>query len=166
MSQKVVLRQHAVNRSSAGDALSAFAKLVIRLNGRLVAIGDALAAPAGQTSARWLVLASVQEAPKGVAQVARLLCLTRQSVQRVADALVDEGFAEYVENPAHLRAKLLRIHPRGLAALRKIQTAQAAWADEAGAKIGERPLRAAAIVLQRVLTTLDEPARDRHANRR
>jgi DNA-binding MarR family transcriptional regulator len=63
-------------------------------------VGDAVARPVGQTSARWRVLAAVEEAPATVSQIARAWGLARQSVQRVADALVGEGWAAYEENPA------------------------------------------------------------------
>ncbi len=53
--------------------------------GLLTAAGDVLARPAGQTSARWQVLAAVEDAPATVADVARALGLARQSVQREAD---------------------------------------------------------------------------------
>ncbi len=33
--------------------------------------------------------------------------LTRQSVQRIADLLVERGLAAYADNPAHRRAKLV-----------------------------------------------------------
>ena len=100
-------RQHAVkSRTPAGNAWSEFVVLVFQLNGRLAGAGDELAQAAGQTSARWLVLAAVERAPASVADIARVLNLTRQSVQRVADVLEQDGLAKYQENPAHRRAKL------------------------------------------------------------
>jgi len=68
---------------------------------------DPLTKPAGQTSARWLVLAAVEDGPAAVAVIARRLSHTRQSVQRVANALVREGLARNTPNPAHRRAKLV-----------------------------------------------------------
>src|SRR5262245_27834345 len=63
-------RQHAVNsgrrpavRSPAGDAFSALVVQVLRLGGLLTAAGDALSKPAGQSSARWQVLAAADYAP-------------------------------------------------------------------------------------------------------
>jgi DNA-binding MarR family transcriptional regulator len=50
--------------------------------------------------------------------------------------------------------------PAGRTALRTIQTAQAAWADALGAKIGEQELRQASILLDRVLQTLGPHAPD------
>jgi DNA-binding MarR family transcriptional regulator len=65
----------------------------------LAAAGDALARPAGHTSARWRVLAAVEDGTSTVSQIARLWGLARQSAQRVADALVREGWAAYEKNP-------------------------------------------------------------------
>lgn len=164
MSNSILQRQHAVKsgapdaldasadippRTPAGDAFSAFIVQVFQLNGLLLAAGDALARPAGQTSARWRVLAAVEDAPSTVAQIARAWRLARQSVQRVADVLVREGLAVYEKNPSHRRAKLLRLTPRGRSALRTIQTAQRVWADALGAEIGEADLRQASAVLAR-----------------
>ncbi len=158
MRPTVATRQHAVNadaqppsRTPAGDAFTALLGQVIELTRRFTTAGEALAKPAGQTLARWLVLEAVQDAPATVAQIARGLQLARQSVQRVADLLVRDGLAAYEDNPAHRRAKLVRVTPPGRTALRTIQTAQRAWADALGAKIGEADLRQASVVLDRVL---------------
>lgn len=156
-------RQHTVNtgedaprRTPAGDAFSALAILILRLGGHLTAAGDDLARPAGQTSARWQVLAAAEHEPATVAQIARSLGLARQSVQRVADVLAHEGLATYQANPAHRRAKLLRLLPKGHAVLRAIQAEQRPWADRLGARIGEVDLRRAAAVLERLLLALDQ----------
>jgi DNA-binding MarR family transcriptional regulator len=158
MEPRVAARQHVVNaeagppsRTPAGDAFTALLGQVIGLTRRFTTAGEALAKPAGQTLARWLVLETVQDAPATVAQIARTLQLARQGVQRLADLLVRDGLAAYENNPAHRRAKLLRITPQGRTALRTIQTAQTAWADTLGAKIGEAELRQASILLDQVL---------------
>src|SRR4051812_17740683 len=101
---KVADRQHAVkipptSRTPAGDAFSGLAFRVLRLAGLLTAAGDALARPAGQSAARWQVLAAVEAEPRSVAGIARALGLARQSVQRVADALEAGGLVRYEDNP-------------------------------------------------------------------
>src|SRR5512147_488394 len=130
-------------RSSAGDALSLLVVQVLRLAGLLADAGDTLAAPAGQTSARWRVLAAAEGSPSSVADIARMLGLARQSVQRIADLLEHDGLVEYRDNPAHLRAKLVSLTPSGRKALRLIQDAQRVWANEIGAVVGEKDLRSA-----------------------
>src|SRR5688572_23889024 len=104
-----VQKPSKASRTPAGDAFSMLAILVIRLHGLITAEGDALARPAGQTSARWQVLAGAEHGPITVATIARLLGLARQSVQRVADVLEDEGLVAYQDNPHHRRAKLLTL---------------------------------------------------------
>lgn len=156
MSGSIVKRQHAVKlgaadgeveRTPAANTLSWLVVQVMQLNGLLTAAGDALAAPAGQTSARWQVLAAVEDAPLSVAQIARAMNLTRQSVQRVADLLVEEGLTAYQDNPAHARAKLLRLTPKGRKALGTIQSGQKKWANALAARMDESQLRAASAVL-------------------
>jgi DNA-binding MarR family transcriptional regulator len=155
-------RQHVVNdgpplRTLAGDALTDLVMQVVRLIRDFTAVGEALARPAGQTLARWLVLEAVQDGPASVAQIARELHLARQGVQRLADVLVRDGLAVYEPNPAHRRAKLLRLTPEGRSALRTIQAAQRTWADALGAELGEAELRQAGAVLDRVLDAVRKP---------
>jgi DNA-binding MarR family transcriptional regulator len=164
MEPTIAVRQHAVNAEApaptgtpAGEAFTSLLGQVIGLTRRFTVIGEALAKPAGQTLARWLVLEAVDGAPATVAQIARSLHLARQSVQRLADLLVRDGLAAYEDNPAHRRAKLVRLTPPGRTALRTIQTAQRAWADALGAEIGEAELRQAGVVLDRVLDAVRKP---------
>ena len=167
MEPNVPVRQYVVNdkdqspsRTLAGDAFTTLLGQVIGLTRRFTTAGEALAKPAGQTLARWLVLETIQDKPATVAQIGRTLHLARQGVQRLADVLVRDGLAAYEDNPAHRRAKLLRITPQGRRALRTIQTAQAAWADALGAKIGEQELRQASILLDRVQQAVGRHAPD------
>jgi DNA-binding MarR family transcriptional regulator len=167
MKPTIAARQHVVNggdqppsRTPAGDAFTTLLGQVIGLTRRFTTAGEALAKPAGQTLARWLVLETIQDRPATVAQIARSLLLARQGVQRLADVLVRDGLAAYEDNPAHRRAKLLRVTPAGGTTLRTIQRAQVAWADALGAKIGEEELRQASILLDRVLQAVDPHAPD------
>ena len=143
-----------VLRTPAGDAFSGLAFRVLRLAGLLTAAGDELARPAGQTSARWQVMAGVEHSPATVAAVARMLALARQSVQRVADVLEEEGLLAYDENPDHARAKLARLTPAGRHALASVQAAQRAWANRLGAEVGEPDLKRAIATLDRVAGAL------------
>ena len=162
MNPTVSGRQHVVNdgrpaRTPAGDALTDLVMQVVRLIRDFTAAGEALARPAGQTLARWLVLEAVQDQPATVAQIARDMHLARQGVQRLADVLVRDGLAVYEPNPAHRRAKLLRLTAEGRSALRTVQAAQRAWADALGAELGETDLRQASAVLDRVLDAVRRP---------
>jgi DNA-binding MarR family transcriptional regulator len=153
MSGRIAKRQDAVNteRTPAGEALSRLVVLVFRLEGALKAAGDSLARPAGQTSARWRVLAAVETTPLSVARIARAWSFARQSVQRVADELERDGLIRYADNPGHKRAKLVQLTPAGTAALAQIQAAQRAWANELGGQIDPDDLERASEILARIL---------------
>lgn len=123
------------------EVMSGVAKTIFRLNGQLFAIGAQLARPAGLTAAWWQVLGIVLSDPLPVADIARSIGVTRQSVQRVADILVDRGLAEYLPNPAHRRAKLLRATSEGRAAIRRIAPSHAAFARRLADEVGTEHLQ-------------------------
>ncbi|WP_031482747.1 MarR family winged helix-turn-helix transcriptional regulator [Streptomyces bicolor] len=136
--------------------LSGGALGVFRLNGQFLAVAEELARPAGLTAAWWQVLGAVLGEPLPVAGVARAMGITRQSVQRIADLLVDKGLAEYRPNPAHRRAKLLAPTEEGRAAVSRIDPGHAAFADRLAEAFGEAELADAVKVLERLSKVLDD----------
>jgi DNA-binding MarR family transcriptional regulator len=127
---------------------------VIRLAEFFTHTGETLARPEGQTLARWLVLETLEDGAKPVAEIARRLRLARQSVQRVADVLERDGLIAYAANPRHRRAKLARLTPAGRKVLRRIQRAQREWADRHGAEVGRADLEQAVQSLRRISAIL------------
>ncbi|MFI6298466.1 MarR family winged helix-turn-helix transcriptional regulator [Nonomuraea sp. NPDC050790] len=119
------------------DLLSGSAITSFRLNGQFLAIAEELARPAGLTAAWWQVLGAVLREPLPVAGIARAMGITRQSVQRIADLLVEKGLAEYLPNPAHRRAKLLHPTPEGYSAVRRIGPAHQEMAKRIADALGD-----------------------------
>jgi DNA-binding MarR family transcriptional regulator len=122
----------------------------------LLEAGDRLTEPFGLSSARWQVLGVVDHGDVPVADIARTMGLTRQSVQQTADALEKDGFIEYLENPRHRRAKLVSMTPRGREALRAVEARHATWANRLGGKVTLRHLRAALEGLRQTRQSLEE----------
>jgi DNA-binding MarR family transcriptional regulator len=157
-------RQHSVNiaapkHTPAGAVLTDLIIPVIRLEAHFSRAGESIAASAGQTLARWLTLEMVADRPATVAQIAKRLDLTRQSVQRIADLLERDRLTEYVDNPAHRTSMLVRLTPEGRTTLHAIQAAQRAWSNRVGATIGEANLRHAAGVVESLTDALiEDPA--------
>ncbi|MEU0242956.1 MarR family transcriptional regulator [Streptomyces sp. NPDC006235] len=138
------------------DLLSRSALGVFKLNGQFLAVAEELARPAGLTAAWWQVLGAVLGEPLPVSGIARAMGITRQSVQRIADLLVERGLAEYRPNPAHRRAKLLAPTGQGRAAIARIDPGHAAFADRLAQALGEADLAEAVRVLERLSKVLDE----------
>lgn len=137
-----------------GTALTVF-----RLNGQLLSVAEELARSAGLTAARWQVLGAVIDEPLPVSAVARRFGTTRQSVQRIADLLVDRDLAEYRPNPAHSRAKLLAPTEKGLDVLRRIDPDHGKVAEALVAELGEDDAEralASLLLLSRALDRIGE----------
>lgn len=142
------------------DLLSRAALSVFRLNGQFLGVADELARPAGLTSAWWQVLGAVLREPLPVAGIARAMGITRQSVQRIADLLVGNGLAEYVPNPAHRRAKLLRPTGEGMAAIEKIGPGHAELAGRLAGHLGDEQFAETVRVLERLSAAMEALASD------
>ena len=96
---------------------------VFELAGALRRDGEATARSAGQTQARWQVMWIAATGRLSVAMIARRLGLARQSVQRVADAIVADDLATFEPNPDHQRSPLLILTTAGQHALQQINDA-------------------------------------------
>ena len=144
----------APDRTPAGDALTELVLKTFRLNGLFLQVAESIARPVGLTAAWWQVLGAVLDSPLSVAGIARDMGLARQSVQRIADLLVERALAEYQPNPANRRAKLLAPTATGWAAIESLSAAQHVWANQVGAEVGERELREALRVVDGVIAAL------------
>ncbi|CAL9483792.1 MarR family winged helix-turn-helix transcriptional regulator [Streptomyces sp. enrichment culture] len=142
-------------RRARQELLARTAVGVFRLNGQFLSVSEELARPAGLTAAWWQVLGAVLREPLPVAGIARAMGITRQSVQRVADLLVERGVAAYAPNPAHRRAKLLAPTDEGRAAVARIGPGQADLAARLAAELGDEEFAETARVLERLSRALD-----------
>ena len=140
-------------RTPAGDALTALVLPAFELNGEFLAAAETMTRPVGLTPAWWQVLGATLDEPLTVAEIARRvgLGLARQSVQRVADLLVERGWATFRDNPAHRRAKLLEPTAEGRATVDRLTEAQHTWADAVGAVVGEDELRRTLESVRRII---------------
>jgi DNA-binding MarR family transcriptional regulator len=118
----------------------------------------------GLSSARCLTLEQVELAPMPVAQIARRLGLTRQTVQRTADSLLDGGLIEYRRNPEHRRAKLVSLTENGRLALRLARRAQQKWQLKLSTTIASASVDAAVNVLRQMRLRLDQLESDLELN--
>src|SRR6185437_13175826 len=98
---------------------------IYELAGRFRSEGESIAATVGQTQARWQVMSAASAASLTVAQIARRLGVSRQNVQRIADLLVNEGWATFEPNPDHRGSPHLALTKRSHTALVQLSKAAA-----------------------------------------
>ncbi|WP_405059003.1 MarR family transcriptional regulator [Kribbella sp. NBC_01505] len=137
------------------ELLSAAALTAFKLNGQFLELAEHLARPAGVTATWWQVLGAVLGSPQSVSAIAREMGITRQAVQRTADVLAGRGLAEYQDNPAHRRAKLVAVTPEGREAIRSISPHHAEHATELAAIMGADQLAEAVSALGKLSEALD-----------
>lgn len=133
---------------------------IFRINGALMRNGDYITKSIGQSSARWHALGQASFQPQTVAAIARNMGHARQSVQRIANVLVDEGLAIYVDNPKDRRGKLLVVTPEGEAVIVQINACNAAWANHIMPKLDADKLAALAEQLEQVAAILEQDEQD------
>jgi len=124
---------------------------VYELAGRFRERGETIAQKVGQTQARWQVMSVASGTPLTVAQVARRLGVSRQNVQRIADALVRECWASFERNPDHSGSPFLVLNERGLAALAEITAGAKAYHAGITAKLVPAELKSIQRGLRRLL---------------
>jgi DNA-binding MarR family transcriptional regulator len=142
---------------SVQDAITELVLETFRLNGRLLASGDALVADLGLSSARWQVLGAMalSPVPLSVAQIARNMGLTRQAVQRLANEMEADGLLRFAPNPHHQRAKLVLLTAAGKTAFAAAMKRQAAWAAGLGKGFAVRDIATAATTLRIIRQRLE-----------
>src|SRR3954453_2855307 len=116
-----------------------------RLNGRLLAAGDALVGDLGLTSARWQVLGAVamSPVPLTVAHIARNMGLSRQGVQRIANELEAKRIVRFAPNPHNQRAKLVLLTEHGRTLYEAAAARQSPWVSALADGLSARDIEAA-----------------------
>jgi len=150
--------QYAV--MSSREAVTDLILETFRLNGRLLAAGDALVADLGLTSARWQVLGAVamSPVPLPVAHIARNMGLSRQGVQRIANELEAQGIVRFAPNPHHQRAKLVVLTEHGRTLYEAAAARQNPWATALADGLSAQSIEAATKLLRTVRSRLEADA--------
>jgi DNA-binding MarR family transcriptional regulator len=129
---------------------------IYELAGRFREYGEAIARTVGQTQARWQVMSAASADPHTVPQIARVLGVTRQNVQRIADLLVAEGSAEYRDNLDHRASPHLVLTKRGRAAFEQLMKAAGGYHARIARKLSSSDVVSLQRGLRRLLKTLDD----------
>src|SRR5271169_3606641 len=144
------------------DAITSLVLETFRLNGRLLASGDALVADLGLTSARWQVLGAMalSPVPLSVAHVARNMGLTRQAVQRLVNEMERDGLVRFAPNPHHQRAKLVLLSASGKTAFAAAMKRQRPWAKDVATGLSAKQIETATATLRIIRQHLDAQTED------
>lgn len=129
---------------------------IFRTNSALLAAGDQLVKGLGLTSARWQLLGGIadRDEPLSVAQLAREIGVTRQSVQRIVNELEIEGVVAFRPNPRHKRAQLVELTRHGRTVFERSMALQRPWAAALGRNLTAAQVSEVCTTLEELLTVL------------
>lgn len=148
--------KNQIAQTPSGELFTQLTLETFRFNGLLIAGGDQLVKDLGLSSALWQVLGSVGEAPLPMAQIARNMGLTRQSVRRTANVLKGKGLVEFQDNPDHRRAKLVMITKQGRNVLEKTKKIQIDWTNRIAQDLSTEELMTAMQIIRALCDRLGE----------
>lgn len=125
---------------------------IFKVNGLLATEGDRLTKAFGLSSARWKVLGALEmsKIPLTVSQIARTMGLSRQAVQRLTDAMKNDGLLDYQENPQHKRANHVVLSNKGKDVYSLISEIQIPWANQISKRIKAEDLKTTLMTLRRI----------------
>ena len=131
---------------------------IFRLNGLLIAEGDALTEKLGLTHARWKVIGAIALSNAGltVPGVARVLGQSRQAVQRITDVMVVDGLLAYQRNPKHKRSVLITLTEEGNHVYNMLREQQDPWVMENTQEIPIEELEQALRLIRRLINKFDK----------
>lgn len=140
---------------SPSNQVEQFAILIFRLNAALMQNGNNIAGMVGQTSARWHILGQVEFRVQTVAMIARNMGQTRQSVQRLTDALAADGLITYAKHPTDSRTKLVTLTNRGRRAIDEINKHNSAWITKVSSLIANDELQQTNLKLKQMAKLIE-----------
>jgi DNA-binding MarR family transcriptional regulator len=121
--------------------------------------GDVANAAFGQSSARWRVMFNIAQGNGSVAEIARATDYTRQSIQRLADALVADGLATYAPDPEDRRRQVITLTAKGSALLKEMETYFDRWSKRLVRTLGKESAIQTIEDLHELKRVLDADAR-------
>ncbi|TAN55787.1 MAG: MarR family transcriptional regulator [Rhodospirillales bacterium] len=145
------------NHTPEGSLLTSLMLEVFKANGALLAAGDDLTREIGLTSARWQVLGAIVMAdePRPVSYLARSMGLARQSVQRIVNDLLAEGFIGLRINPFHQKSRLVCLTEKGRKAYDAAIEREVPWSNRLANRLSAQDISTALTVLKSLRMRLE-----------
>ena len=149
---RIALDNSAQPRAALAQLFDAVVTCYLRLSAAAASIYGA-----GELSGprRTVLIALARSGPQTVARLARARAQSRQRLQPLVNALIDEGLLRYQPNPAHRQSHLVVVTARGRRAVERMLETEGALRLELRLRHGPRALAAATAVLADVSQALE-----------
>lgn len=152
--------------TSNAELIRRFTRSVFSAQSALLKHGDAANARFGQSSARWRVLLHVSIGNTTVTEIARITGYSRQAVQRLTSALVDEGNLASAPDSVDGRKLRLSLTPLGRRTLKSMERYFDTWSARLVKELSPDKLAALAsaldLITAAVLDDLNKLEKEKH----
>ena len=88
--------------------------------------------------------------PLTVPQIAQMRPTSRQRMQRLADELAAEGLVTFIDNPKHVRSKLVQLTPKGVARYAQLSARLLSTASTMGVALSGPDIRTAIAIVRQL----------------
>ena len=95
--------------------------------------------------------------PQTVPQMARARPVSRQHIQTIVNQLADEGYVEFIENPAHKRSRLVGLTYKGKDLIDEMDQREGKLLSGLNIGIAEEDMRTASAVLRALREFFESP---------
>jgi DNA-binding MarR family transcriptional regulator len=142
---------HVIDRTQAGQAIEDLIVEIVATFFLLRAEGMRIGVVSSSGEGYWSVLRLLKvRGPQTVPQLARYRYVPRQSIQKLANEMLNDGVIEFLNNPAHKRSKLLRLTPKGEAVFQEMSDRIATLAETLAEQQDAAQLQNAANVVKQL----------------
>ena len=136
-------------------AVGALIDEVVQLFRQLRSVAEAVHGDGTLSGGRRNVLRELERSgPQTVPQLARSRAVTRQHVQAMVNPLEEQGYVEFVDNPAHRRSRLVRLTLSGAEYLADVQRRETDLLSALEIGVSTERVKRAAEVLRQVRDAL------------
>ncbi len=143
------MAKQAISRTDAGQAVEELIIEIVATFFLLQAEGMRIEVVSTSGEGYWSVLRILKmNGAQTVPQIARLRYVPRQSIQKLANEMLEDGVIELVNNPAHKRSKLLRLTPKGEAVFQELSDRFAALSETLAEQGDAAQLQNAVVVVK------------------
>lgn len=111
------------------DPLSILSRSIFTANGLLLSAGESIAGPLNISVAKWHVLGRANYKNRTVAQIARYIGVSRQSVQRIANDLERDGLITFTQKKSDARTRTLHLTAKGRDILGHLYNNDKRWSE-------------------------------------
>ena len=127
------------------------------LNNRLRIVAEHIHGQGEGSAGRRSILRSLDfSGPQTVPQMARVRLVSRQHIQILVNALIDDGLLELAKNPSHKRSSIVQLSKRGKQMVMTMNKTEEEWLEKLGLDVSKKDIQRTTETLRAVREAVEK----------